>query len=96
MQNIQIKVSGRVQKTGFPFFVKQFAQLHNINGFVKYLDESSVGIEAQGNEADLNVFIKYCRIGPNGSVINSIKISQGQVQKYKSFKIIKQTSEIYY
>jgi len=95
MQNIQIKVSGRVQKTGFPFFVKQFAQLNNINGLVKYLDESSILIEAQGYEADINVFIEYCLIGPNGSVINSIQISHGQIKKYKSFEIIEHTSTIY-
>lgn len=95
MQNIQIKVSGRIQKTGFPFYVKQFAQLNDINGLVKYLDESTILIEAQGNETDLNVFIEYCRIGPNGSVINSIKISQGQIQKYKLFQIIEHTNEIY-
>jgi len=87
MQNLQIIISGKLQKTGFPFYVKQFAQLNNIKGFVKYSSVSSIIIEAEGNEANLNIFIEYCRIGPEGSVITSVNISQGQLLNHASFKI---------
>ena len=87
MQNLQIIISGKVQRTGFLFYVKQFAKLNRINGFVKYSNKASILIEAEGNEANLNIFIEYCRIGPEGSVITSVNISQGQLLNHASFKI---------
>ncbi|MCD4698083.1 MAG: acylphosphatase [Bacteroidales bacterium] len=96
MQNLQINISGKVQNTGFPFYVKQFAQLYNIKGFVKFSNESLITIEVQGNETDLNKFIEYCRIGPEGSLITSVKISQGELLNHDSFRIIETKNEIDY
>lgn len=88
MQSIQIKVTGELGQSGFPFFVKQFAMLNKIKGFVKQSDDTLIIIEAEGQESDLNKFIKYCRIGPNGSIINSINITPSTNGKYRSFEII--------
>ena len=88
MQCIQIKISGELTQTGFPFYVKQFAYLNNIKGWVRHSDHTQIIIDAEGEDADINKFIEYCRIGPNGSVISSINISHTEIKKYESFKII--------
>ena len=88
MKNLRINISGKVRKTGFLFFVKQFSQLYSINGYAKYTGETSVFIEAEGKHDALDMFVKYCRIGPVGSKIKSIRIEEGKVKNYKSFAII--------
>jgi len=88
MKNIRIYISGKVHKTGFLFFAKQMARQFNINGLVKYDTNLSVFIEAEGKYEALDLFVKYCQVGPVGSKIKSIHIEEGIVQNYKSFKII--------
>ena len=88
MKNIRIYISGKVHKTGFLFFAKQMARQFNINGLAKYNTDLSVFIEAEGKHDALDMFVKYCRIGPVGSKIKSIRIEEGKVKNYKSFAII--------
>ncbi len=78
---------GKVQKTGFLFYIKQFSGIYHINGFAKYTGDDSIFIEAEGEETNLEEFLKYCRIGPDGAVINSIKIFPSKPRLYTSFKI---------
>lgn len=87
MQNLKIIITGKFHNTGFLFYTKQFAVLNKINGIVQYIDNNSIIIEAEGEEANLGRFIEYCRIGPLGANIETIKISQNTVQHYNSFEI---------
>jgi len=88
MKNLRISISGKVCKTGFLFFAKQFSQLYHINGFAKYTGETSLLIEAEGTESNLRRFLDYCKVGPCGSIINDIKITEGEIQNYRAFNII--------
>ena len=92
MKNLRINISGKVHKTGFLFFVKQFSQLYQINGFAKYLDKTTLLIEAEGTKGNLNRFLAYCKVGPPGSIINNIKITEGEIQNYRAFNIIENIS----
>lgn len=88
MKNLRINISGKVCKTGFLFFVKQFSKLYHITGFVKYTGETSLLIEAEGTETNLSRFLDYCKAGPSGSKIKDIKITEGELQNYRAFNII--------
>ena len=87
MKNLIIKISGKVKKTGFLFYAKQFSKLYNINGFAKYTDNTTLLIEAEGNENQLNKFIEYCMEGPLGAKIINFNISEGEIKHYNSFDI---------
>ncbi|MBN1338906.1 MAG: acylphosphatase [Bacteroidales bacterium] len=88
MISLQISLSGKIQKTGFPFYVKQFAILNNIRGSVRILDESHIVIEAEGKETGLNKFIEFCRVGPLGSSVDGVSISKNRIRHFNSFVII--------
>jgi len=83
VKNLQRKL----KKTGFLFFVKQIALLNNIKGFVKCTDNSTITIQAEGTETDLNKFIEFCRIGPSEAEIENISISKKEIQQYNTFEI---------
>jgi len=88
MKNLQIKISGKILNTGFLFFIKQFAKYYSICGFVQYTSDTSLTIEAEGSESNLNKFIKFCRTGPSDSTIIGFKITEGEIQNHSSFNII--------
>ncbi|MCF8372569.1 MAG: acylphosphatase [Bacteroidales bacterium] len=88
MKNFQLRITGKIQKTGFHYFVKQLAQLNNIKGFVNVPDEEGITIEAEGRESDLNRFIEFCLVGPEGALINTTNISENPVKHYQNFTII--------
>lgn len=92
MKNLRIYISGKVYKTGFLFYTKQFSQLHQIKGSAKYLDKTTLLIEAEGTKANLSRFLSYCKLGPPGSIINNIKITEGEMQNYRTFNIIENIS----
>lgn len=94
MQSLQITLTGKIQNTGLLFYVKQFAILNGIKGTVRYLGKTGVLIEAEGEEANLNKFIGFCRTGPQGSGINEVNIAQTRVKHYKSFEIADQENNI--
>ena len=88
MRNFHIHITGKVQKTGFHYFVKQLAQMNNINGFVNKPDEDGIIIEAEGREPDLNRFIEFCLEGPTGAVVSSTTIKEGTIKSHNSFSIL--------
>ena len=87
MKNLRIKISGKVKKTGFLFFAKQFSKIYHITGFAKYTGNTTLLIEAEGEETRLNKFIEYCKEGPLGSKINGFDIREGEIKHYHSFDI---------
>jgi len=86
MHNIRIFIEGKVYKTGYRFFVKQIADQLYINGKVQYLDDG-IMIEASGEQAKLDEFIRLCRIGNFDSKIKSIKVNNVLSKTFKSFEI---------
>lgn len=64
MKHVIINLFGKVQMEGFRYRVLMEARSFNIKGFVKYLRDASVEIEAVGEEAEIDNFINWCKIGP--------------------------------
>ncbi len=83
--NIHIK--GSVQNIGFLFSVCYKANTFGINGFATYREETSVYIEAEGEERNLYDFIKWCHKGPVGSVITSVDTEESLFIGFTDFII---------
>ena len=65
------KVYGRVQGVGFRAFAKNIADEFGLYGYVKNLDDGSVGFEAIGSKEMLNLFLEKLKKGPpNAFVLN--------------------------
>jgi acylphosphatase len=87
MQNIHIEIIGQVHKTGYRYFVKQMADLNNIVGYVSYVNENTVCIEAHGEEQDMEKFLSFCKMGNLGTEICSFLFYNVTSNEYQTFEI---------
>jgi acylphosphatase len=88
IQHVSIKVSGYVQGVFFRYHSKEMAESLGITGWVTNQNDGSVRIEAEGDEAQLNQFISWCRHGPRGAVVDKVETSFSPLlQNYSEFKI---------
>jgi acylphosphatase len=88
VKNFHIIVSGKVQGVGFRLSALKQASIFSIKGYVKnnYCD-GSVIIEAEGEEANLNDFVSWCRKGPSMARVENVKVKEGSVKEFSEFDI---------
>ncbi len=70
-----IQVFGRVQGVGFRYYTEKKAHELGLAGFVENKPDGSVYIEAEGEEADLDAFVVWCRRGPQWAHVTDIRIA---------------------
>ena len=58
MKRYLIKYKGIVQGVGFRYSIYQLAYKYNIVGYIENLSDGSVEVEAQGENANLDEFLK--------------------------------------
>jgi acylphosphatase len=84
---LSVRVTGRVQGVGFRFHtVKRAAEL-SVNGFVRNEPDGSVLLEAEGEEADVDDFVEWCRIGPRWARVDTIETWQVEIKDYRHFSV---------
>lgn len=89
MKKAKILVKGIVQGVGFRPFVHKIANNHHLLGYVKNLG-TSVEIEVEGREEDIDSFIKNLKAGPRLSRIDSVDVEYMPFEgKYTEFTIVK-------
>jgi len=88
MKCFQITISGKVQGVGFRYSAKSFARALGINGIVRNLPHYEVYIEAEGNEFQLNEFIKWCKTGPEHARVTNVFVSECELKEYSSFEVV--------
>ncbi|MGD0803686.1 MAG: acylphosphatase [Candidatus Bathyarchaeia archaeon] len=76
MISAHITVLGRVQGVGFRVNAKRRADHLGLNGWVKNLPDGSVEIIAEGPEVYIEEFIKWCRVGPSGAIVDKIDVER--------------------
>ena len=87
MRNIQIHITGKVYKVGFRYYLKQMASVNHVSGYVKYDTDHSLMLEVQGNEADIDKFVKYCWLGCMSSTVSEVSLKDVPVKDYDKFEI---------
>ncbi|OPY26646.1 MAG: Acylphosphatase [Methanocella sp. PtaU1.Bin125] len=89
MKLARITVRGIVQGVGFRPFVHRIARESHVAGYVKNLG-TSVEIEAEGDDRDVEAFVAKLRVGPPLSRIDSVEIAYLPAEgKYNDFRIEK-------
>jgi acylphosphatase len=76
VKRISITVSGRVQGVGFRYFSQDSAESLGISGWVRNNFDRTVECEAQGEEADLELFTAKLREGPPMSVVKHVAVNE--------------------
>jgi acylphosphatase len=85
MKHINITVKGIVQGVGFRNAAKHQARYLGIKGFVRNQSDGSVYIEAEGNDAALAEFVKWCRKGTVFSQVDDVIVEDSECQYFSSF-----------
>ena len=86
---LNMKITGKVQGVGFRFFVLQQAQKLGINGWVSNKSNGDVEALAQGEKADLELFIAKVKQGPAFSRVEDVSLNWvNEADKYFVFEII--------
>ena len=87
MKHVNIKVYGRVQRIGFRFTAMQVAYKFGVKGIVQNFDDGSVYMEAEGEDANVDKFVEWCKVGPLGSKVRNITLEDGEFKNYTAFDI---------
>lgn len=89
MKHINIKVSGKVQGVFFRASTKAVADQIGVKGKVKNEKDGSVLIEAEANATMLDMFVEWCNQGPEKAKVESVEVTDGEMQNYTNFEVIK-------
>ena len=78
MKHFNITIFGNVQGVGYRYSAMKMARAYDISGFVRNQANGSVYMEAEGNEANMALFLDWCGKGPGfGRVERIIKVESG-------------------
>ncbi|CDQ39870.1 MULTISPECIES: acylphosphatase [Virgibacillus] len=78
--NVHAKISGKVQGVGFRFSAKQKADEIGITGWIRNNPDGTVELEAQGENKQLDQFLKDLSKGLNPA----IKVQEVDQSKFES------------
>ncbi len=86
-KHITILLEGNVQGVSFRFNARNIALENNIAGYIINQPDESVFIVAEGEEENLDKFVKWCQKGPDQAVVTNATIHEGELQNLEGFNI---------
>ena len=88
LRGATVRIRGVVQAVGFRPFIYRLAVRHNLKGYVANLEDATVEVFLEGEEKAIKNFLeKLPKEAPQVSQIESIDVSWGAPQGYRSFEI---------
>lgn len=89
MKHINITITGKVQGVFFRASTKAVADQMGVKGIVKNQKDGSVYVEAEASEMMLDLFLDWCKEGPEKAKVENVTAVEGEVKNYKNFEVIK-------
>lgn len=84
-----ILIEGKVQGVFFRKHTKEKAKELHVVGWVKNTKDDKVEINVQGNKADIEKFVEWCKQGPPKAEVTNINIEETETDKdLKEFVIV--------
>ena len=71
----RLMISGNVHRIGFRHLALEYARSLSLSGLTGY-NGNTIFIEAEGPEIPLNLFVEWCRKGPQGCTIQNFEITE--------------------
>lgn len=89
-KSVRAIISGEVQGVGYRYTVYHIAQKFKLVGFVRNLGSGEVEVHAEGEEGELEKFLKAIEISDGWIRVGKITVSWGKGKSgYKDFSIIR-------
>lgn len=89
MRSVKINVQGRVQGVFYRQNTQSKAMELGIRGTVRNCEDGSVEIFAEADSESMQLFISWCRIGPERAKVERIDIHEHPLKNYSGFLIIR-------
>ncbi|MDR6735855.1 MULTISPECIES: acylphosphatase [unclassified Sphingobacterium] len=89
MKHLNISIRGKVQGVFFRLTTKAVADQVGVRGFVVNLKDGSVYIEAEGDDFALDSLLEFCQEGPEGAIVESVEIEEGELKSFSNFEVVK-------
>lgn len=78
LEKVHVTISGRVQGVAFRYSAVDCARSLGITGWVKNLPDGRVETVAEGERADLEEYVKWCRRGPPAAHVTGFVARWGE------------------
>jgi len=88
MQAWEINIYGRVYQSGMRSFIKQSALQTGVKGQVKYTEDKSIFVLAEGNREALERFLDFCKLGYINSDVEEVLVKEVPSKNFKTFEIL--------
>jgi len=89
MKHLNITVKGKVQGVFYRASTKAVADQLGVKGNIKNTLAGDVVIEAEGDDLSLDMFLDWCKEGPENAVVSSVESIEGELKNYRNFEIVK-------
>ncbi|GAA4923520.1 acylphosphatase [Mucilaginibacter defluvii] len=90
-KHFDITVSGKVQHVFYRASTKAVADQLGVKGFVKNQPDGSVFIEAEADTLTLDMFVDWCKEGPEDATVTAIETHEGELKNYRNFEVVKKS-----
>ena len=91
IRHLDIIIKGKVQGVGYRFITKAVADQLGVKGFVKNELNGDVYIAAEGDKLSLDMFLEWCKDGPEHALVNLVESHEGELKNYRNFEIVKKS-----
>jgi len=89
IKHLDITVKGKVQGVSYRMSTKAVADQLGVRGYVKNADNGDVLIAAEANNSLLDMFLDWCKEGPQDAEVTSVEANEGELKNYRNFEVVK-------
>ncbi|MDO3626831.1 acylphosphatase [Mucilaginibacter sp. BT774] len=89
MIHFDIIVKGKVQGVFYRASTKAVADQLGIKGYIKNEENGDVAIAAEGDKMSMDMFLDWCKEGPEDAIVTSVESHEGELKNYRNFEVVK-------
>jgi acylphosphatase len=89
VKHLDIIVKGKVQGVFYRASTKAVADQLGVKGHVRNEPNGDVVIAAEGDAISLDMFLDWCREGPENAEVTSVESHEGELKNYRNFEVVK-------
>lgn len=84
---VHLTINGNVQGVFFRATARKVAERNNLTGWIKNKSNGDVEAIVSGTDEDVEIFIEWCRQGPDKAQVKDVIINQKEGIAFKSFEV---------
>jgi acylphosphatase len=82
-----VTVYGFVQGVGFRFAVERAARSRGVSGWVRNRPDGTVEAVFEGEAADVEALVDFCRRGPRGAEVDRVDVEADSAEGLSGFRV---------